>query len=91
VPSRTARTPLPGAEPAAGPLEDAARAAVRDEMAVHLDDAVLRRLDIGSAGPPPRGDVERVAAVMAGELGWDAAARSREAARLADFYAARRL
>jgi glycerol-3-phosphate dehydrogenase len=91
VRSRTAEQPLPGAEPVPGALEDAARAAVRDEMAVHLDDAVLRRLDIGSGGPPPPADVERVAAALAAELGWDAAARGRETARLADFYAARRL
>ena len=91
VPCRTAETPLPGAAPVTGTLEEATRTAVSDEMAVHLDDAVLRRLDIGSAGPPPAGDVERVTEVMAQALGWDASARAREQARLADFYAARRL
>jgi glycerol-3-phosphate dehydrogenase len=91
VPARTADTPLPGAAPLAGTLEDAARAAVADEMALHLDDAVLRRLDLGSAGPPPAEDTERVLAVMAAELGWDEGRRDVERARLAAFYAARRL
>jgi len=91
APPRTAFTPLPGAAPLAGPPEDAARVAVTDEMAIHLDDAVLRRLDRGSAGPPPPEDVERVLGVMAAELGWDDGRRAGERARLAAFYAARRL
>ena len=91
VSSRTAFTPLPGATLPAGTLEEAARVAVADEMALHLDDAVLRRLDRGSAGPPPPEDVERVLAVLAAELGWDDGRRAGERARLAAFYAARRL
>jgi glycerol-3-phosphate dehydrogenase len=39
-------------------------------MALHLADAVLRRLDLGTAGAPAPPDVECVAAVMAAELGW---------------------
>ena len=91
VPSRTAETPLPGAAPLQGTLEQAAAAAAADEMALHLDDAVLRRLDHGSAGPPPPEEVERVLAVMAEALGWDERRRAAERGRLAAFYAARRL
>ncbi len=55
VASRTETVALHRAAPSTGSLEDAARAAVREEMAVHLTDAVLRRLDLGTAGPPGRG------------------------------------
>jgi len=39
----------PRARPLTGPLESRAREAVRDEMALTLADAVLRRLDLGTA------------------------------------------
>ena len=70
-PCRTARTPLPQAGLLPGTLEEQARRAVRDEAAVRLEDAVLRRLDLATAGRPPATAVDEVAAVMAGELGWD--------------------
>ena len=88
---RTAETPLPEASPLPGPLESAARAAVTEEMASSLPDVVLRRLDVGAAGPPAADEVERVLAAIAPLLGWDGAARERERAALAAFYAARRL
>jgi glycerol-3-phosphate dehydrogenase len=69
---RTAHTPLPRARPLAGTLEDQVREAVREEMAWSLGDALLRRLDIGTTGPPSEGVVERTTQVMAAELGWDA-------------------
>jgi glycerol-3-phosphate dehydrogenase len=74
----TATTPLEWARPLPGTLEDQARAAAREEMALHLEDAVLRRLDLGTAGPPRRSEVDRVAATMAAELGWDARRRQEE-------------
>jgi glycerol-3-phosphate dehydrogenase len=70
-PCRTALTPLAEARFLEPPLEEAARRAVRDEMAVTLADAVLRRLDLGTAGPPPARQLDAVAGVMAAELGWD--------------------
>lgn len=70
-PCRTAVTPLAEARLLSGPLEERVRTAVRDEMAVTLADAVLRRLDLGTAGPPSEGDLERVVATMSVELGWD--------------------
>jgi glycerol-3-phosphate dehydrogenase len=87
-PCRTAVTPLEDARLAEPPLEDAARRAVRDEMAVTLADAVLRRLDVGTAGPPPPGELDTVARVMAAELGWDDLRGRRERADLARFYTA---
>ena len=45
--------------------------AIRKEMAVTLSDVVLRRTDLGSAAVPDETTLRRVAALMAGELGWD--------------------
>jgi glycerol-3-phosphate dehydrogenase len=41
-------------------------------MAWSLGDALLRRLDIGTLGPPAEAEVVRAAQVMAADLGWDA-------------------
>jgi glycerol-3-phosphate dehydrogenase len=90
-PSRTATVPLHRATPAAGSLADAARAAVDEEMAVHLTDAVLRRLDLGTAGPPAPAEVATVLDAMGDALGWDGAKRATETAALDAFYAARTL
>jgi glycerol-3-phosphate dehydrogenase len=89
VACRTAVTPLPKARPLEGPLAERARAAVRDEMALSLADAVLRRLDLGAAGAPPAAELAVVSGTMARELGWDAARAEAERAALAAFYAAR--
>jgi glycerol-3-phosphate dehydrogenase len=56
-------------------------------MALHLTDAVLRRLDLGTAGPPAPEDAAAVAEAMAGALGWDAPRRERETAALRAAYA----
>ncbi|MGQ0644873.1 MAG: glycerol-3-phosphate dehydrogenase/oxidase [Elusimicrobiota bacterium] len=53
------------------------RHAVRNEMAVKLSDAVMRRLELGTAGDPG-GDLEFCAAVMARELGWTQVKQRRE-------------
>ena len=86
-PCRTATTELSRARPLAGTLAERARLAARDEMALHLTDAVLRRLDLGSAGPPAPEDVETVARAMAAERGWSAAQLEREKATLRAAYA----
>jgi glycerol-3-phosphate dehydrogenase len=83
---RTAHTPLPDARPLSGTLEEQARHAVREEMALHLPDAVLRRLDLGSGGPPEAAALEVVLRTMAGELGWDGARVSEEERALASAY-----
>jgi len=45
--------------------------AILEEMAQRLSDVVLRRTDLGVAGKPAEGSLRSVAAVMAGELGWN--------------------
>jgi glycerol-3-phosphate dehydrogenase len=82
-PSRTAVEPLAQAAPLRGALADRARHVVREEAALHLDDAVLRRLDLGTGRRPPAAEVDEVAAVMAEELGWDAGRQVAEGGRLA--------
>lgn len=81
APCRTAETPLVHARLLSGSLDDRARSAVRDEMALTLCDAVLRRLDLGTAGPPTPDEREVVAAALGQEHGWDVdrAARERQA------------
>jgi glycerol-3-phosphate dehydrogenase len=86
LPCRTAVTPLAEARLLAGPIGDRARHVVRDEMALTLADAVLRRLDLGTAGPPPPEETDAVARVMARELGWDAGRERGERSTLATFY-----
>lgn len=86
-PCRTARTPLPLARLLDGSLEARARTAAREEMAETLADAVLRRLDLGTAGPPPEADLDCVARVLAAERGWDAARTVAEREALRAFYA----
>jgi glycerol-3-phosphate dehydrogenase len=80
---RTASTPLPRARVLEGPLEDRVRDVVREEMALSLEDALLRRLDLGTGGPPPEAAVAVAARVMAAELGWDAARLVQERTALA--------
>ncbi len=46
------------------------RHAVREEMAVRLSDALLRRTEAGSAGHPGSDALAAAAGVMADELGW---------------------
>jgi glycerol-3-phosphate dehydrogenase len=82
APCRTAFTPLPHAVPLQGTLQEQARRAAREEAAVHLEDAVLRRLDLGTAGRPAPAAVVQVQAAMAAELGWDARRLSEERERL---------
>jgi glycerol-3-phosphate dehydrogenase len=87
APCRTAATVLPRAQSLSGSLAERARLAARDEMALHLTDAVLRRLDLGTAGPPAPADVDTVAQAMSSALGWDAARVARERAALEAAYA----
>ena len=56
------------------------RHAVRAEMAITLEDAVLRRTEIASAGHPGHDALQSAAAVMAEELGWSAARTEQEMA-----------
>jgi len=87
---RTAWTPLPRARPLEGSLAERAREAVRGEMALHLADAVLGRLDLGTGGPPQEADLATVASVLSEELKWSELRAREERRRLAEIYDWRR-
>lgn len=44
--------------------------AIREEMALHLDDIVLRRTEMGTSGCPTAADLTAAADIAANELGW---------------------
>jgi glycerol-3-phosphate dehydrogenase len=87
APCRSAEQSLPGLAPAGDLPRARAQSAVRDEMALHLDDAVLRRLDLGTRQPAEAAQVDEVAGAMAAELGWDGPRLRSERQRLERFYA----
>ena len=60
--------------------------AVRDEMAVTLADAVVRRTGAGAGGHPGQEVARNAAAIMAAELGWSASQVVRELQALDAFY-----
>ncbi len=60
--------------------------AVRDEMAVTLADAVVRRTGAGAGGHPGQEVARNAAAIMAAELGWSAAQVERDTGGLDTFY-----
>lgn len=59
--------------------------AVREEMAQTLLDVIRRRTELGSAGCPPDVVLEKVARLVASELGWDEA-KIQEEIRAAQAY-----
>ncbi|MBV8977501.1 MAG: glycerol-3-phosphate dehydrogenase/oxidase [Alphaproteobacteria bacterium] len=75
----TARRTLPVAVP------DVARA-VRDEMALTLEDVVMRRLGSGLLGPMRADELDQMSRSVAGELGWDETRRLREVEGLSRLY-----
>ena len=60
--------------------------ALREEMAITLEDMIMRRTSIGQFGPPDPAVVERIAKVMAAELGWNDEKTAREIESLAPLY-----
>ncbi|HVV28981.1 MAG TPA: glycerol-3-phosphate dehydrogenase/oxidase [Rhizomicrobium sp.] len=60
--------------------------ALREEMALTLEDMVMRRTGIGQFGHPGPAVVETVAAAMALHLGWDAQRKAREVESLDPLY-----
>ena len=56
--------------------------AVREEMAHHLADVVLRRVGVGSHAPMEVGSLRRCAEIMARELGWSEGRREQELAHV---------
>jgi glycerol-3-phosphate dehydrogenase len=60
--------------------------ALREEMALTLEDMVMRRTAIGQFGPPNPAMVEKVAAMMAAHHGWTADKTAQEIAGLDRIY-----
>jgi len=60
--------------------------AMTGEMALRLEDVVMRRTAIGQFGPPGADVLERVAGQMAAQLGWSPEKKAREIASLAPLY-----
>jgi glycerol-3-phosphate dehydrogenase len=65
------------------------RHAVREEMALDLSSAVLRRTELGSAGHPGREALERAASILAEELAWNDEKKRAEIEALEAFYRSR--
>lgn len=63
------------------------RRAVRQEMALKLSDALLRRTEAGAGGHPGRDALRAAAAVMSAELGWEPARVAAEIAEVESRYA----
>jgi glycerol-3-phosphate dehydrogenase len=84
-PCRTAVDPLPGAGAAMTgdeSLTARVRRAMREEMALRLEDVLLRRLGLAAEGRLGEAEIATAARVMAEELGWSASRRAREQAAL---------
>ena len=60
--------------------------AARNEMAVTLADAVIRRTPLGALGEPSDSGLRNAAALVGDELGWSADRREREMAEVRAFY-----
>ena len=67
-------------------LETRVLFAIEDEMAVHLDDVVLRRTDMGSSCLPDGEELDLISKIMAEELNWDETKRIEEIKKLENCY-----
>jgi glycerol-3-phosphate dehydrogenase len=56
--------------------------AIREEMALHLSDVVMRRTCLGQIGTPPSAALHSTSRLMAAELGWSEDRRNSEIAAL---------
>ena len=60
--------------------------ALREDRAITLEDMIMRRTSIGQFGPPDVAVVERIANLMAAQLGWNDEKTAREIEGLAPLY-----
>lgn len=60
--------------------------AIKEEMAIHLDDVVFRRTGIGSIGPPDDPDLRLISKIMSEELKWDESQRIEEIKKVKNYY-----
>jgi glycerol-3-phosphate dehydrogenase len=63
--------------------------AIREEMALHLSDVVMRRTCLGQIGTPPSAALDSASRIMAAELGWSEDRRNSEIAALAPWFKTR--
>jgi len=63
--------------------------AIRDEMALHLSDVVMRRTCMGQIGTPSSMALDSASRIMAAELGWSKERRNAEIAALAPWFKTR--
>jgi glycerol-3-phosphate dehydrogenase len=79
APCRTATRPLPGAgQPVDEDFAAAVRRAVGEEMALRLEDVLLRRLGLAAEGRLEAAEIATAAGIMAEALGWSPARCTRE-------------
>jgi glycerol-3-phosphate dehydrogenase len=62
------------------------RFALDEEMTLTLEDMVMRRTALGQFGPPSPAAIEKVASLMATQLGWNDDKKAREIDSLAPIY-----
>jgi glycerol-3-phosphate dehydrogenase len=74
----TANARLPGARSLPSDIAAQVVLALREEMALTLDDVVMRRNGMGQLGNPGHETLNRCASLMANELGWSEARRQAE-------------
>ncbi len=84
IPCRTGTVQLPVST---GACDSDLRQAVREEMAMTLEDVLVRRTPLGALGYPGDEAAQRAAAVVGSELGWDNARQRLEVESLRRFYA----
>jgi glycerol-3-phosphate dehydrogenase len=63
--------------------------AIREEMALHLSDVVMRRTCVGQFGTPQSAALDTTSRIMAAELGWSEEHRNTEIAALAPWFKTR--
>lgn len=85
-PHRPARTDTLDLPVSVGACDADLRHAAREEMAVTLEDAVIRRTPLGAVGYPGDEVAQRAATVVGSELGWDSARQRQEIEDLRRFY-----
>jgi glycerol-3-phosphate dehydrogenase len=85
---KTADRRLPGVSLPAG-IEEQVTTAMHTEMALTLEDVVMRRTAIGQFGKPSGDTLDTISRLMAAELGWSDDRRRREIASLDKWYTTR--
>ena len=59
---------------------------IKEEMAIHLPDIIVRRLGLGATGHPGKDVLAACASIAAGELGWSDEQKADEIAAVEEIY-----